>query len=571
MAYIQTELAGNLILGAAMLALAATVALRSQDREARVLAPLFLGLFGLSLAIEGIGHLQRILGHDHSVLQAWSELPAIAAGPLLAAYAVRTLTGRRLHLPLAALALPLLAFHVALMPGIPSWLGLWRLAQEAAWCTVALAAAFLAYMRAAPGPERDRAEAFLVPAVLLAFPVLAELAGAAWPKGPDYSGLPRLALLLAGLMGLLCLAMAFARAGRAALRPLLACTAFLAPVAAVWMLYTSGVLAKAPGGPIWSVRWFVLLLALAVGISGYGLWSLRGRAARHAGRAAALLVLAMATNQAAGILLVVPGITPAMAVGAAVALALLVASTTVAVRWAGWAGPADPGYERMAHLRAAALVCPERAERVRRKLRLPPRALRLAGPATARPASGPIRAGDLFLGRYDVRRLAGTGAQGEVFEAWDRRRGVPVVLKRFRSGDPGAAREARSALGLRHPHLAGLLEVEPSADGLVLVLEHVEGQTLWERLARHGPDGRLAAVVARDIGRALRFLHGSGLVHGDVKPDNIMLRPDGRAVLIDCGASRPGGDPREVAHDWGALQAVVAGCSRPAPPAPTLA
>ena len=571
MAFIQADLAGHLILGAALVALGATVALRSQDPDARRLLPAFLVLSGLRLGVEGAGHLVRILGHDHRLAQAWSQVPGILAAPLLAAYAMRAATGRRLHWPMLLLSAPLAVAYVAHLPATPEWLTAWRLAQETAWSALAVGAAFLAYARAPGGVARERAEAFLVPTVLLAFPLVTELVVYApallLAPFPSYSGLVAQSVLLGVLLALLAAAMAVARAGRHAVRPLLACGAFLSAVAAVWLLYASGVLADSPGGPIWSVRWFVSLLALAVGISAYGLWELRGRAARHVGRAAVPLMLAMAANQVAGILLVLPGITPAMAVGAAVALAALLASITYAVRWAGWSGPAGSDWERLAHLRAATMVSPERAEGVRRDLRLPPRSLR---PAEPRADAEAPHVGRLFKGRYEVRALAGAGAQGEVYEAWDRRRGVAVVLKRFRD-PPGAAREARAALGLRHPHLAGLLDVEPAADGWVLVLEHVDGQTLWQHLARKGPDGRVAAVVARDIGRALRFLHDAGYAHGDVKPDNIMLRRDGRAVLIDCGASRAGHDPGERARDWSALQAVLAGCRHPARPEPTLA
>ncbi len=98
--------------------------------------------------------------------------------------------------------------------------------------------------------------------------------------------------------------------------------------------------------------------------------------------------------------------------------------------------------------------------------------------------------------------------------------------------------EARASARVSHPHLVALYDMgEDPATGLFLVFEYVQGSTLKQRLT----EGRLtpdqAARLARELGNALHFAHQAGVVHRDVKPENVMLSPTG-AKVADFGIAR---------------------------------
>jgi serine/threonine-protein kinase len=101
-------------------------------------------------------------------------------------------------------------------------------------------------------------------------------------------------------------------------------------------------------------------------------------------------------------------------------------------------------------------------------------------------------------------------------------------------------REVRTAAGFSHPNLVPVYAVEASGHTLAYVMGLVEGESLAERVKRTGPLGRREAVrMLQDVGYALAYAHGRGVVHRDLKPDNIMLeRATGRALLMDFGVAR---------------------------------
>jgi serine/threonine protein kinase len=103
-------------------------------------------------------------------------------------------------------------------------------------------------------------------------------------------------------------------------------------------------------------------------------------------------------------------------------------------------------------------------------------------------------------------------------------------------------REARACLAVRHPHLVSLRRAHVTRPPYFLVLEQLAGESLRRRLRRdYRLDVPTALWVARQTAEALAALHRAGFVHGDVKPDNVRLAGDGRAVLLDLGfAHRPG-------------------------------
>ncbi|PYQ66657.1 MAG: hypothetical protein DMF53_03115 [Acidobacteria bacterium] len=155
------------------------------------------------------------------------------------------------------------------------------------------------------------------------------------------------------------------------------------------------------------------------------------------------------------------------------------------------------------------------------------------------------------IGPYRLARRLGQGGMGEVFLAWDERLGRRVALKRIRHEDPTARdrerfrREASAAARLSHPAVVQIYDVVEDATGDALVFEYVEGRTLRELLNEGLPSLDLATRLAREIAEGLAAAHASGLVHRDLKAENVMVTPDGHAKILDFGiakATSPGGD-----------------------------
>jgi eukaryotic-like serine/threonine-protein kinase len=107
-----------------------------------------------------------------------------------------------------------------------------------------------------------------------------------------------------------------------------------------------------------------------------------------------------------------------------------------------------------------------------------------------------------------------------------------IQLERFR-------REARTAAKMQHPHVVTVIDAGEDEGHPFIVLEYVEGETLKDRIRRCGPLPVPEAVAyAIEIGRALQAAHGERLVHRDVKPQNVLLDPEGRAKVTDFGITR---------------------------------
>jgi serine/threonine protein kinase len=114
----------------------------------------------------------------------------------------------------------------------------------------------------------------------------------------------------------------------------------------------------------------------------------------------------------------------------------------------------------------------------------------------------------------------------------DRYSGDDEYVERFR-------REARSVARLSHPGIVTVIDRGEQDGHQFIVFEHVEGETLKQLVDREGPlPVDLALELALQIGRALSFAHGQGLVHRDVKPQNVLLNGDGRAKVTDFGIAR---------------------------------
>src|SRR3954453_10516447 len=154
--------------------------------------------------------------------------------------------------------------------------------------------------------------------------------------------------------------------------------------------------------------------------------------------------------------------------------------------------------------------------------------------------------GTLLNGRYRLDAQVGAGGMSTVYRAFDATLERTVAIKlmhreiatdsdqleRFR-------REARSVAQLSHPHIVGVIDAGEDEGRPYIVFEYVEGETLKDRIRRLG---RLpideAIAYAIEIARALGAAHGRGIVHRDVKPQNVLVDEEGSAKVTDFGIAR---------------------------------
>ncbi|MEU6669141.1 serine/threonine-protein kinase [Streptomyces sp. NPDC046727] len=155
-------------------------------------------------------------------------------------------------------------------------------------------------------------------------------------------------------------------------------------------------------------------------------------------------------------------------------------------------------------------------------------------------------------GRFELERRLGGGGMGMVWSARDLVLHRSVAVKEVRPPDPDLAeydpeaarmlrervlREARALARVDHPNVVTIHHIVDGGPGTYpwIVMELVTGGSLADRLARGPMDPREAALLGREVLAALRAAHEAGIQHRDVKPANVLLRPDGRPVLTDFG------------------------------------
>jgi hypothetical protein len=163
---------------------------------------------------------------------------------------------------------------------------------------------------------------------------------------------------------------------------------------------------------------------------------------------------------------------------------------------------------------------------------------------TARLSDPEVRLAAALSRRYTVQRELGRGGMGTVYLALDRKHGRQVAIKVLPPevaaalGPERFLREIQIAARLSHPHILPLHDSGQAAGMLYYVMPHVDGESLRARLDRERqlpPDD--AVQIARDVAAALTHAHAVGVVHRDVKPENILLAAD-HALLADFGVAR---------------------------------
>jgi len=154
--------------------------------------------------------------------------------------------------------------------------------------------------------------------------------------------------------------------------------------------------------------------------------------------------------------------------------------------------------------------------------------------------------GEIVAGRYRVLRLLGTGGMGSVYMARDHELDDIIALKTIRSASDQALnrirREVKLARRVTHRNVARTFELGEHSGGRFLTMEYIDGEPLSAMLRRHG---RLslarAIVILRAVCNGLSSAHEAGVIHRDIKPDNVMIARDGRVVVTDFGIAVGGG------------------------------
>lgn len=159
----------------------------------------------------------------------------------------------------------------------------------------------------------------------------------------------------------------------------------------------------------------------------------------------------------------------------------------------------------------------------------------------------PLSPGDQ-VGRYRVESLLGQGGMGAVYRAVDGELGRAVALKVIAEQPDEASvarfrREARAASALSHPNVATVFDVGTHEGSPYLVMELLDGHTMRRYVGDREIHDEKKLTWLLDVARALEAAHRAGLVHRDVKPDNVMVTSSGTAKLLDFGIARPAVTP----------------------------
>src|SRR5262249_17767809 len=149
------------------------------------------------------------------------------------------------------------------------------------------------------------------------------------------------------------------------------------------------------------------------------------------------------------------------------------------------------------------------------------------------------------LGPYEILAKLGAGGMGEVYRARDTRLDREVAIKVLAervAQDPQAVarfqRETRAVAALSHPSILPLYDIGTEQSTVYAVTELLRGETLGRRIKRSPLDWRSVVAIAEAVAEGLSVAHAKGIVHRDIKPDNIFLTEDGGVKILDFGLAR---------------------------------
>src|SRR5215204_5257368 len=160
---------------------------------------------------------------------------------------------------------------------------------------------------------------------------------------------------------------------------------------------------------------------------------------------------------------------------------------------------------------------------------------------------------------YNIIKMLGRGGMAEVFLAEDKRLNRQVAIKFLNSEfrkDPERMKrfnqEARAASALNHPNILTIHDIGAKNGIQFIISEYIDGETLSSRIRR----GRIALAeavrLAIQMASALAASHSAGIVHRDIKPDNIMIRRDGSIKVLDFGLAKDTGKNAKASPDFDA-------------------
>jgi serine/threonine-protein kinase len=158
-----------------------------------------------------------------------------------------------------------------------------------------------------------------------------------------------------------------------------------------------------------------------------------------------------------------------------------------------------------------------------------------------------LQTGTLVANRYRVDKLVGEGGLAEVYKVWDTLRATPVALKLLRS--EWATRslilekfhtEADVLSRLQHPNIVRFYELVQLQDLVFIIMDYVEGHTLRDeiRMAKGGMSVEKILAILQPVCTALHYAHSQGVIHCDVKPENILIDNLGQVKLMDFGIAQ---------------------------------
>jgi serine/threonine protein kinase len=154
------------------------------------------------------------------------------------------------------------------------------------------------------------------------------------------------------------------------------------------------------------------------------------------------------------------------------------------------------------------------------------------------------------VSHYAILQTLGRGGMGVVYKAHDTQSGRPVALK-FQSGFLSASEreqsrfqhEAEAGAALEHPNICKVYGMDRAEGMTFIVMGYLEGKDLGRHIASGPLDIEQALAIAEQTAQGLQQAHEKGIVHRDIKSANIMLTPEGQAVILDFGLALRSGDP----------------------------